>query len=131
MLQNQSHLLYNDVITCGALLYNDVITCGVLLYNDVITHEVLLHNDVITCWVVVERRAINPEDMGSSPATGVSKSGQFRSPHFACVFWRYAKSRWFLLSGVCVRGSKISHTGIWKKFVDSQNQWTQPTKTHN
>ena len=91
MLQNQSHLLHNDVITCGALLYNDVITCGVLLYNDVITcgvllhndvitREVLLHNDVITCWVVVERRAINPEDMGSSPATGVSKSGQFRSP---------------------------------------------------
>ena len=34
----------------------------------------------------VERRTVNRGDGGSILPTAVSKLGQFRSPHFACVF---------------------------------------------
>ena len=34
----------------------------------------------------VERRTVNRGDGGSIPPTTVSKLGQFRSPHVACVF---------------------------------------------
>ena len=47
--------------------------------------------------------------------SAVSKLGQFRSPHFACVFRKNSKSRWSLLFGVYARESKISQAGKWKK----------------
>ena len=60
---------------------------------------------------VVERRTVGRKDRDSKPPAAVSKPGQFRSPHFARVF-RYTKSHWSLLPGVCARGSKRSHTGV-------------------
>ena len=55
---------------------------------------------------------------GFETTSAISKLGQFRSPTLTVSFGRDSKSCWSLLSGVCARGSKISHAGKWKKTCD-------------
>ena len=60
----------------------------------------------------VEARTVNRGNCGSIPPTAVSKLRQFRSPHIClCLSEETLKSRWSILSGVYVRGSKRSNTG--------------------
>ena len=57
---------------------------------------------------MIERRTVNREDGGSIPPTAVLKR-QFRSPHICLSLSEDTlKSRWSLLSGVYIRGSKRS-----------------------
>ena len=59
---------------------------------------------------VVERRAFGRRDRGSKPPPPFRSLDNFVHPTLPVSFGKDSKSRWFLLSGVCARGRKRSHT---------------------
>ena len=59
----------------------------------------------------LERSTDNRVVVGSNLAGALGKFGNFLSPILPVSFREEENSRWPLLSGVYVRGSKISHTG--------------------
>ena len=59
----------------------------------------------------VERRTVNRGTVVQSHLPPFRNLGNFITPHLPVSLRRDTKSRWSLLSGVYVRGSKRSHTG--------------------
>ena len=63
---------------------------------------------------MIERRTFGSRGPGFQTTFAVSKLGQLRSPHFACVSGGDSKSRWSLLSGTYARGAKYTTQGNGK-----------------
>ena len=63
----------------------------------------------------VERQASGRRDQGSKPPLPFRSLSNFVHPTLPVSFGIDTKSRWSILSGVYVRGSKIPHAGKWGK----------------
>ena len=64
---------------------------------------------------VIERRVFGRGDWVRNHLLPFRNLGNFVHPTLPVSFGRDTKCCWSLLSGVCVSGSKISHTGKWKR----------------